>query len=662
MPPQKESPGIRHGHDRPLAPTNGTPVPDAKRPRRNPAWLLGGAGLVLALGLSIGVSVNRARTAHLPPSLAWSGPDPTSSTRETEVRVSEAARRAPAALQAQVDLAQFYLDDARPFEALWALQEARHLDPKALKPRLMTARALAMGQLYPAAVTLLQATVREHPSDSEAPEELADLQLSLGRPAEAAATLAALASRQLLTGSALLLHGRALEAAGRYPEALEQYQRYQQQDPRAEQAYLHIGKLMLRMDKPADAGQAFQAAQILNARSAEARYYLGLIELRGGPTHEEAARQKFAEAVAASDEKFAPAHVQLGAYYQRRRDWGHATAVLQRAFELDAENADALLHLSRVRRAMGDLSGASYYQGLYYDVKDARPRATAQYEAMAASGDDPRAPLLVSNGYIKMDQKQRAIQAARRGLQRHPGEVNLTERLIALDMLTSNLQEAEQLCQEWATRDPSAVQPTWLLGRIAMARKQYDVALRSFEQAAKAEPQNAEYQFWLGSFYAERLPRPDWDRAVRYYGQAVTLKPDDARYRLNLGVALQKQGDLEGARRQLLRSMDLDSNQSAPLNNLVQIARSLNQPAQVAFWAPLVRDVEQRLRIELPAWKRVWDSPMDADGYLPLARFLTDSGELGKARNVLEQAIALRPDLPTARRDLQVLSRTLDVM
>ena len=32
----------------------------------------------------------------------------------------------------------------------------------------------------------------------------------------------------------------------------------------------------------------------MNARSAEARYYLGMIALRKGPSHEEEARQKFA--------------------------------------------------------------------------------------------------------------------------------------------------------------------------------------------------------------------------------------------------------------------------------------------------------------------------------------------------------------------------------
>src|SRR5439155_260292 len=181
---------------------------------------------------------------------------------------ASAARRAPSSLDAQVSLGQFYLDDARPFQALWTLQEAQRLDPKAPQPRLLSARALAIGPLNQPALARLQAAVPEPP-----------------------------------------------------------------------------GK--------------FQAAQILNARSAEARYYLGMLALRKGPSHEEEARQKFAEAVSV-DERFAPAHVQLGAYYQRHHDWDKAAAVLRRAFELDPENADALLQLSQVRRARGDLAGASY--------------------------------------------------------------------------------------------------------------------------------------------------------------------------------------------------------------------------------------------------------------------------------------------------------------
>src|SRR5262249_19647154 len=144
------------------------------------------------------------------------------------------------------------------------------------------------------------------------------------------------------------------------------------------------------------------------------------------------------------------------------------------------------------------------------------------------------------------------------------------------------------------------------------------------------------------------------------YGQAVTLAPEEARYRQNLGIALQNLGRLEGARRQFLRALDLDVNQSAPLNNVVQVARGLKQFDQAEFWAPLVREGERRRRDALPSGKRGWDQPQDPAGYQPLAQFLARTGELRKARNILEQAVALKPD-PAAQRQLAILQRTLDV-
>jgi tetratricopeptide (TPR) repeat protein len=202
----------------------------------------------------------------------------------------------------------------------------------------------------------------------------------------------------------------------------------------------------------------------------------------------------------------------------------------------------------------------------------------------------------------------------------------------------------------------------WLLGRTRLTRHDQKGTLPLFERVARAEPLNPEYQFALGSTYADQPSPANWELAARYFGRAVALQPEEARYRQSLGVALQNLGNLAGARRQFLRAMDLDVNQSASLNNLAQVARRLQQYDQVEFWAPLVRNMEQRLREELPDWKRVWDRPQDVSGYLPLARFLERTGELRKARNILEQAVALRPELAPARRELQLLQRTLGVL
>jgi tetratricopeptide (TPR) repeat protein len=663
MSAQKESIGIRRHSKRPEAGQGRAADPSSPLARTGPglARRLGALAVAIAIALAAGagLAVIRARHSNYPPLLAWDGPDPTSGAQPTELKLAEAALRAPSSVNAQLDLAQFYLDDDRPFEALWVARDAMRLDPKALKPQLLAARAMMAGQLYQPALTLLQGAVRGYTDDADAAQQLADLLLTLGRPAEAASALQALAARQPLSSDALLAYGHALEASGQDAAALQQYQKYQQTQPKSEQAYLQIGKLLFKMGKLSDATQAFMAAQIVNSRSAEARYYQGLIELKQGPAHEEAARQKFAEAVG-YNEQFAPAHFQLGLDYERRHDWDRAFAVFSRAFQLDPDNAEAVLQLSRVRRAMGDLAGAAYYQGVYYDATDARPKATAQYKELVATGVDPRGPLLVSSGYIKMDHKEPAAEVARQGLARHPEDTELAARLVALDLLTGNLKEAEQICRDWMRRDPTSMQPVWLLGRVKLAVRDRKSALQLFQRAARVDPKNADYQFALGSVYADQPSPENWEIAARYYGQAVLLRPDDASSRLNLAIALQNIGNLEGARRQFLRSMDKDVNQSAPLNDVVQVARRQKQYDQVDFWAPLVRDVEERLREELPAWKQVWDNPQDAAGYLPLAQFLQRTGELRKACNILQQAVALQPNLAPARRDLQTLQRTLD--
>src|SRR5439155_15443324 len=94
--------------------------PSGPRAKRGRKGLIGGLAGLVVLGLVLQIGITRARLAHLPPLLAWDGPDAASGTRETELRLSEAARRAPADARAQLDLGQFYEDDAKPFEALWA--------------------------------------------------------------------------------------------------------------------------------------------------------------------------------------------------------------------------------------------------------------------------------------------------------------------------------------------------------------------------------------------------------------------------------------------------------------------------------------------------------------------------------------------------------------
>src|SRR6185295_12927991 len=95
-----------------------------------------------------------------------------------EAGLVAAVQRAPADAAGWLALGHLYLEDGKPFEALWCLREAQRQDPKSLSSRILLARALAAAQLYRPAVNALQALIREHPDDGEGPHELARLQLS----------------------------------------------------------------------------------------------------------------------------------------------------------------------------------------------------------------------------------------------------------------------------------------------------------------------------------------------------------------------------------------------------------------------------------------------------------------------------------------------------
>jgi Flp pilus assembly protein TadD len=121
-------------------------------------------------------------------------------------------------------------------------------------------------------------------------------------------------------------------------------------------------------------------------------------------------------------------------------------------------------------------------------------------------------------------------------------------------------------------------------------------------------------------------------------------------------------GRLEDAQRQMLRSLDLDPNQTAPLSVIVQLARRLRQPGPITLFGPLIRDVEGRLREELLLWRATWDQPNDPAGYLALSHLLIRTGDARKAESQLQEALVLRPGWREAATELAQVRRLLSAL
>jgi Flp pilus assembly protein TadD len=64
------------------------------------------------------------------------------------------------------------------------------------------------------------------------------------------------------------------------------------------------------------------------------------------------------------------------------------------------------------------------------------------------------------------------------------------------------------------------------------------------------------------------------DQAIAEYNEAIRLKPDYARAHYNLGVALEKKGDLQAALAQCRIASELDANSSKYRTEYERLLRS----------------------------------------------------------------------------------------
>jgi cytochrome c-type biogenesis protein CcmH/NrfG len=307
---------------------------------------------------------------------------------------------------------------------------------------------------------------------------------------------------------------------------------------------------------------------------------------------------------------------------------------------------------------MGRPIEAHYQRGLAFSARDLRVRALKEYLAMAAADRTrPDGLLLASESHFKMQQMARGVALARRAYERFPEHPETREQLAALLVLANDRKGATAVCEAWLQKEPSASVPHRVLGRIAVNDLRFSDAFRHYEEAIAQSPERSDYWLALGEALLAAPGSEHLPRAVSALARAASLAPEDARARHHLGVALSRTGRLEEAQRQLLRALDLDPHHGPTYSAVVRAANRLREPGPLALFAPMARAVEDRLREELRLWRRTWDHPDDAAGYLALARFLLRTAETEKAEAQLEEALRLRPNWPEAAAELRRVRR-----
>jgi tetratricopeptide (TPR) repeat protein len=260
---------------------------------------------------------------------------------------------------------------------------------------------------------------------------------------------------------------------------------------------------------------------------------------------------------------------------------------------------------------------------------------------------------------IQMKQLDQAAAVIGTGLERHPEDPRLLERLATLHVLGRNRPKAKEICASWRQAAPRAAGPYRLLARIAREEQRLTESIELAEQAVEREPADAAACYELSKSLNAAGDPAQATRALDLARRAVERNPREADHWHHLGLLLQAAGRPEDAAAALARALDAGSATPAVGSVLVQLAVELKRPQTARLFASLVTALEARQREADALWRAVYGRPTDAAAQARLADHLLAHADLTRARYRLEEVVALRPDDAGARTRLGVVERLL---
>jgi tetratricopeptide (TPR) repeat protein len=163
---------------------------------------------------------------------------------------------------------------------------------------------------------------------------------------------------------------------------------------------------------------------------------------------------------------------------------------------------------------------------------------------------------------------------------------------------------------------------------ILSENKQNEEAIKLLFDAIDHNPDNAEFKYYLGTFYEDA---EQYDRAEEFIKQAIEADPDNPRYYFRLGVVYDKWDKKEASIATMRKVIELDPKHANALNYLGYT------------YADLGKNLDEAERLIKEALKYKPD-----DGYITdsLGWVYYKKGEYEKALQYLQREVEIVPDDP----------------
>jgi protein O-mannosyl-transferase len=275
-------------------------------------------------------------------------------------------------------------------------------------------------------------------------------------------------------------------------------------------------------------------------------------------------------------------------------------------------------------------------------------RRNTEYESTArlAATVDARWPTPVSDALVGYELERAGRRDEALARLRRSGEggystawYNLGGMLLTAGRLDDGIAALETFLRA-APLDKAAVQTRVLLGRAFLTKGDTARAIGELRQARAMDPSNVDA---LGGLCDALLAARQFDQSAGCYSAFLARRPDDAAATLNFGISLATMGHTREAKTAFERARDLDPGDRRAYKNLAALALNANDvQAGIGFASDAVRV-----------------APTDAEAHDLLGRGFAAAGELRKASEEFERAIALNPTFAQARQDLETIRKAI---
>ncbi|TMA35342.1 MAG: tetratricopeptide repeat protein [Deltaproteobacteria bacterium] len=515
-----------------------------------------------------------------------------------------------------------YQDEKKFAEAIIEYKNVLQIDPNRADAHYELAKSyLQLGQAKEGFWELRE-TVRLDPKNHEAAVQFGQISIYAGEVEEALKRADAVIAEDPKNEKAWLVKGQAHEALKQPAEALNAFQKAAEAAPTSEAALLVLANYHRRNGDRKTAGNQFEAAAknvpTMQTLLALASFYS---EDRSRDADAEAAYRKALEL--AKPEEVARPYALLGNFLFARDRFDDGVAVLEKGIEASPDPLDLIYTLARMYRQKGDVAKAD----------ELMERATQKQP------DNPKPFLVLSSYKGRQGDLEGALAAADKALELAPKDQN------------AQLRKAEVLL-ELGYRDSKP-------DRIAEGRKLVDAVLA-------AEPSNPG-----GLFVKAKLDMADnkLDDAVQALRSAIDVRPDWAEAHFLLGTSLRLTGQRSAARTELARALEIDASLVEARRVLAEVHADLGEHEYAVeegrrFLQQRPDATDMRVRVAqslvllgrldeaLAEVNKIPESARDENVQFALGRIYTAKGENEKARALLLQALAKRPNHPDILRGL----------